>query len=178
MLKWSAGQKTRKDSYVSTNKMLGNADRLRERRFAVLALGLTLLLLAMPGSVLTGLLAGVQAAMQPVLALLESWLQRWWARPATDGWQLVLPLDKAIHFLLFAWCGYWVTRGWLGVYSWPGLLLALLAYGVFTELIQLLVPGRGLSVGDMIADALGAATGLIWAIRSKNNYILTESGKT
>jgi hypothetical protein len=157
--------------------MSSSADRLRERRFAVLALGSTLLLLAMPGSVLTGMLAGMQTVMEPVLASLKVWTGRWWTGPAIDGWRETLPLDKVVHFLLFAWCGYWVTRGWLGVYSWPGLFLALLAYGVFTELIQLLVPGRGLSAGDMIADALGAATGLMWAIHSNDNYRLTESGK-
>jgi VanZ family protein len=136
--------------------------RQRERRIALLALGLTLVLLAMPGSVL----AGVQAVMEPLISSLKAWKASWWPWPSSDEVGLELPVDKLVHFLLFVGCGYWVTRGWLGVYSWPGLLLALLAYGVLTEVIQVFVPGRGLSVGDMMADALGAAFGLIWALKN------------
>lgn len=146
--------------------------RRRERRYALLALGLTLVLLTMPGSVLAGLQSSLQVVMEPLITSLKEWMALWWPWPASEDDGEPLPIDKVVHFVLFAGCGYWVARGWLGDYNWLGLLLALMAYGVFTEVIQVFVPGRGLSVADMIADAAGAAAGLLWALygRGQDQY--------
>jgi VanZ family protein len=162
-----------KEKLLRLHQTVNWAGRQRERRYALLALSLTLVLLIVPGSVL----AGLQTAMEPLMTALKEWKALWWPWPASDDDGEPLPLDKVVHFVLFAGCGYWVARGWLGDYNWLGLLLALMAYGVLTEVIQLFVPGRGLSVADMIADAAGAAFGLLWIqYRSgQNQYVLKQN---
>jgi VanZ family protein len=73
-----------------------------------------------------------------------------------------LPLDKARHLLAFAALAWVATQGWGRVHR-AGLAAALLAYGVFIELVQSQVPGRHASTADVLADALGIALGLLLA---------------
>lgn len=162
---------------MSSYRICGHPRQQRERHYALLVLGLTLLLLALPGSLLAALVAGGQTFLEPLLTPLKAWKASWWPWPVIDDDGLALPVDKLVHFLLFAGCGYWVARGWLGGYSWLGLFLALTVYGVLTEIIQVFIPGRGLSVGDMIADALGAAFGMMWASRRIRRVHNKETGR-
>ncbi len=71
-------------------------------------------------------------------------------------------LDKAVHVVLFA-----VDAGF-GVLAFPkrgrmAVILGLLALGPVLELAQGYVPTRGPSIGDMIADWVGVAVGVIGA---------------
>lgn len=43
------------------------------------------------------------------------------------------------------------------------MFLILTSYGMLTEFLQLFVPGRGASVGDLFADSIGAGIGIFWA---------------
>lgn len=45
------------------------------------------------------------------------------------------------------------------------MFLILIGYGMLTEFLQLFVPGRGASVGDLFADCVGAGVGIFWAYR-------------
>ena len=77
----------------------------------------------------------------------------------TDG------TDKVVHALEYALMGFFTTRG--AMLSWDlsrfggaaaGAALAT-ALGIFDELHQLFVPGRQASVGDALADGVGAILG-------------------
>jgi VanZ family protein len=75
-----------------------------------------------------------------------------------------LPLDKARHLLAFASLA-WVAAQGFGPPARRGgrIAAALLAYGVFIELVQAGIPGRHASVADVLANALGIALGLVLA---------------
>ncbi len=75
--------------------------------------------------------------------------------------------DKFVHFVLFATGAFFLTLGLRASTRWSWIPLCLLAlvgmffFGVADEMHQLYTPGRsGGDVGDMIADALGAAFGI------------------
>ncbi len=78
-----------------------------------------------------------------------------------------LPLDKGRHLVAFG-ALTWVavqafaqaTRG--RAVAWR-IAAALLAYGVFIELVQSQIPGRAASIWDVLADALGIGVGLLAA---------------
>lgn len=86
--------------------------------------------------------------------------------PATDVW------DKAQHFLAYAILG---GVGWLGYQGrrhMVMLLIGLILMGAGLEAAQAFVPGRFPSVGDVIANSLGALVGLIishriWSLPSE-----------
>jgi VanZ family protein len=93
---------------------------------------------------------------------------------APPRWQWLAALeaaggDKLVHALLFAvlaWllCGSrrgGPAAGWLA-----GSLVLAVAYGGLTEGVQALVGGRDPSLGDLGADALGAAAGVLVFARS------------
>ncbi len=75
-----------------------------------------------------------------------------------------LPLDKGRHLAAFA------TLAWVAAQAFAGtqaafvrIALALLAYGVFIELVQSEIPGRFASGLDVAADAVGIVFGLLAA---------------
>ena len=76
-------------------------------------------------------------------------------------------LDKVIHFLEFALLGFFTARAILlsgNLGRWTGIgLAALIAalWGVLDEFHQSFGPGRQASLGDGIADALGALAGAL-----------------
>lgn len=71
--------------------------------------------------------------------------------------------DKLAHVALYAPLGFLLGRA-VGV-GWLAVLLAT-AYGVSDEWHQVFVPGRSASLGDVVADAVGAALGAAaWSIR-------------
>ncbi len=104
-------------------------------------LGITALLLLLPAG---------------VLSLLTGWL------PLVDAPALHAgSSDKVVHGALFALCGYTAMRAWgHGAESWIYVFLALAGYGAATEILQLAVPGRAASAGDLLADVLGALAGI------------------
>lgn len=72
--------------------------------------------------------------------------------------------DKLAHFAVFA------VLGALARIAWPNprlviLFGALAVYGLAIELTQSVVPGRGPEALDWVADAFGAALGLVLAKR-------------
>lgn len=117
--------------------------RLRYRIISVLALFATLLAL---------LLTGEQ------LATLTSWLP-WPERPRATRYSHA---DKFVHAGLFAICGYFIVLGWLtrNVQILP-FYLGLLVLGGCSEWLQGDIPGRGADNWDVLADAGGAAAGVV-----------------
>lgn len=74
---------------------------------------------------------------------------------ATLGWD---KLNHASAFAALAFCAarahtvaFWRIGAWL------------LAYGVLVEIVQTFVPGRSGEAADLLADAVGIATGLLLA---------------
>lgn len=67
--------------------------------------------------------------------------------------------DKVLHFAGFAS----LSGVFFIAYRFPLVksMLLMLAYGLFTEGVQGLLPYRTASLGDLIADVLGALAGLI-----------------
>jgi len=94
----------------------------------------------------------------------------------TDG------TDKMLHALEYAVMGFFTTRGAMLSWDLPryggaaigaGLAAAL---GIFDELHQYYVPGRQASVGDALADTIGAILGaalfvLVASILFRNNRL-------
>lgn len=76
-------------------------------------------------------------------------------------------LDKVAHVVLFAGFGWlWARALPARRAAWAGLLGAGLAYAVFTEWYQGLLPlGRSADPYDALADALGLVLGLLLARR-------------
>jgi len=77
---------------------------------------------------------------------------------------LSLGWDKLNHMLAFAGLALCATLGWRTP-RWLRLTLlaALLAFGGLIELLQQLVPNRTAEWGDLGADAIGIAIGLLVA---------------
>lgn len=76
--------------------------------------------------------------------------------------------DKLVHAALFA-VQAWLLCRCRSEWRVPAWLLACFAvavvYGVVTEAGQLLAAGRDATVGDALADAIGAGLGTAWAAR-------------
>lgn len=135
-----------------------NEDLIARRRIvAWFALALTTAVLLAPG-------AAVQLALsllEPVLDTIRHWKNSWW--PSSDQGSGGLALDKIIHFVLFALCAVFVIRAWHTTFHVTTILFFLLLFGVFTEIVQYFIPGRSMSLGDMIADSIGTLAGMaLW----------------
>lgn len=79
----------------------------------------------------------------------------------------LLTQDKLAHLLAYTLLGAFVRAALDGARLHPRTALALAAalatlYGLSDELHQFFVPGRDMSGGDLLADALGASLGA-WA---------------
>lgn len=75
-----------------------------------------------------------------------------------------LPLDKLRHLAAFGALAWVAVQGWgLARATGWGIGGALLAFGVFIELVQARVPGRHASLADIAADVAGIALGLLAA---------------
>jgi VanZ family protein len=60
-----------------------------------------------------------------------------------------------------------VVRGWCEQFDrWQWMYFFLVGYAVVTELIQIVIPGRGASIEDLIADCVGAGFGILSALPS------------
>ncbi len=116
---------------------------------AYCTLALTSILLLLPGSIVE----------QSVL-----WLYQWWPWPSSGIVSAGLLTDKIVHLVLFGICGFFFCIEWLKKNRSPVSLFALLlGYGMTIELLQILIPGRGASLGDLAADGAGAALGMLLA---------------
>lgn len=134
-------------------------DRIRSQRLAWLVLLLTAAALLTPGAVLTA----AASVFEPAIEALRNWKNSWWPWPVSDSTSGGLPVDKIIHALLFAACGVLVSRAWFETLKVSTIILLLLAFALLTELAQYFIPGRGMSVGDIVADAVGVLAGVgIW----------------
>lgn len=68
-------------------------------------------------------------------------------------------LDKVVHFMIFLVLSINICYTFHGrAQLIPALLWAML-FGLFTEVVQQFIPGRGMDIYDGIADALGVITG-------------------
>jgi hypothetical protein len=122
----------------------------RYRLLATLSLTVTLLIFLTPGGLIEYLIFKISP---------------WWPWPSFNKSLGIFPIDKFVHIMLFAVCGFFLTRGWLSqTRSWLPLFLVLIAYAGFTEILQYFVPGRGASVVDFLADGIGAAIGILLAV--------------
>jgi VanZ family protein len=83
--------------------------------------------------------------------------------PASDVPAAPPGVDKVVHGLLFLALA--LTGRWAGIRQ-SGLGAALVGYAVVSELVQGLTPlDRSMSVGDWLADVVGAVAGLaLWAL--------------
>jgi len=129
-----------------------HAGRYRAAQWqAIAALSLTAALLLLPGSAL--------AALADWLALADT------PAPQVSG------SDKFVHALLFGLCGLTSLRAWGDRRTHAvRTALALALFAVATETLQLWVPGRSASLGDLVADLLGVLAGMglaAWTMRSR-----------
>lgn len=77
---------------------------------------------------------------------------------AVDGFN-----DKAKHVFAFLVLAVGLSTFWR--ISRPFVVSMLIAFGLTIELVQWFVPGRNASVWDVLADAIGIASGLLLASR-------------
>jgi VanZ family protein len=79
--------------------------------------------------------------------------------PAADtGWDKLNHLSAFVVLSVFGERSFALRSGWRAAVP-----LALLAFGVFIELVQSQIPGRSADAADVLADALGIAAGLLIA---------------
>lgn len=115
-----------------------------------LALAVTLLSLLTPG--------------EQVLAF-KQWVYTWVPFAVEmDKADITHNADKLVHATLFACMGFLAVRGWTQRRQLLGVLLGVLWLAPQTEWLQAYIPGRGASLGDVLADVLGLAVGVVWAL--------------
>lgn len=96
-----------------------------------------------------------------VLALLVA-VVGWFAFSRAGKADYVPHLDKVQHLLAFGSMACAAALGWpAGQRSAIGVLVGLLSYGAFIELVQSQLPYRVASWADLAADAVGIACGLL-----------------
>ncbi len=89
-------------------------------------------------------------------AFIVAWLM---FSPAPELGSSAPYADKLAHLGIFALAGAWVAwheTAWMRAWPW---LLALMAYAVFTELVQHQLPTRSAELADGLADGLGILIG-------------------
>jgi VanZ family protein len=90
--------------------------------------------------------------------LTALWIAGIWVASSRPGSEVGLPApwDKVAHFLTYAVLGFFAARA--SKIGWVGWLIAA-SYGAVDEWHQASVPLRDASIGDWVADALGALAG-------------------
>lgn len=116
----------------------------------VLALLVTLVSLLTPG--------------EQVLAF-KQWVYRWIPFAVQlDAADITHSSDKLVHAALFACMGFLAVCGWAQRRQLAWVLLGVLWLAPQTEWLQAYIPGRGASLADALADVLGLAVGVAWAL--------------
>lgn len=125
---------------------------------AICALLITSILLLVPGTITDWLL---------------SWAFHWWTWPSSEIASVDFPIDKLVHVTLFGLCGYLFCKEWIKTSRKVLILFALFfLYGLAIELLQILIPGRGASAGDLIADNIGIVIGFYLAMRGRDGNLI------
>ena len=109
------------------------------------------------------LAATLVALLAPAHAVLAAkvWVASWLPMAsAIDQLDATAQSDKLVHASLFVVLGALAARSWPQPRQRWRALAGLLLLGVLTEALQSLIPGRSASLGDWLADALGACAGL------------------
>jgi VanZ family protein len=92
-----------------------------------------------------------------VIELLTSWPNPP-SVPAPEG------TDKVVHWVLYSVLGVLTMRSaWDGRFAWRAAALVaggLALFAALDEWHQLFIPGRGMELGDWIADSVGAMAGI------------------
>lgn len=102
----------------------------------------------------------LRAALWPALFWLAVGLTAWFAlMPPQGAGEPTFGWDKTDHLLAFGAMAVLACLAWPRL-PWVRVLAALVAYGMLIEALQALVPGREASALDVLADALGACTGI------------------
>lgn len=127
------------NKFTSEKKVMG----LHPAQQALLALVFVLLMLVTPG---------------PVINAVKDWL----SLPVLPSVDSGFPMDKVIHFLMFAICAFLSFRAWSLHRSMIFMLAAMLLFAAITEIMQTIVPGRSGDLTDFLADVLGIMMGLWW----------------
>ena len=73
--------------------------------------------------------------------------------------------DKLYHFLAYVWLSALPFFGFAGTKKAIKWSLLMILLGVGLEFAQSFVPGRFFSIWDMIANSLGASTGILCVMR-------------
>lgn len=123
---------------------------MRAAFFVVLCV--TLLVLLVPGSWVTD---------------FNNWVATWlpFSRQL-DSMDASHHADKLVHATLFACMGFLAVRGW----TQRRQLLGVLWLAPQTEWLQTYIPGRGASLGDVLADVLGLAVGVVLALLLRRRH--------
>ena len=96
------------------------------------------------------------------------WVFQWWPVPSSGMASGEFPVDKVVHVWLFGLLGYLFCKEWIKTRrSVVKLYVLLFLYGAGIELLQILIPGRGASIGDLVADNVGIVMGFYLAMRVK-----------
>ncbi|WP_419177022.1 VanZ family protein [Desulfosediminicola sp.] len=120
------------------------------RHISIIAAILVLFLLSIPGQ---------------WISALQLYIHPLWPWPSSGLASSEIPIDKVVHASLFLVCGALFVRGWHVLQQhWYLIFLLLLLYAVLTEVIQIFVPGRSASIGDLIADVVGIGVGVGFAV--------------
>lgn len=107
---------------------------------------------------------------EQVLAF-KVWVASWLPFAAQiDAADVSQNADKLVHATLFACMGYLAVRGWTQRRHLAWVLLGVLWLAPQTEWLQAYIPGRGASWADALADVLGLAVGVVWALLLRRRH--------
>lgn len=83
-------------------------------------------------------------------------------------------LDKIVHFSIFLALGFNVCRRYEKQSNLIGGLLWAIVFGLVTEIIQQIIPGRNMEFYDGFADTLGVVSGFYLYQRYSKQNITQE----
>jgi len=72
-------------------------------------------------------------------------------------------IDKVYHLVAFAGFAFTLRVAYLRFSNWTILAFSILV-GIGIEIAQSFIPNRGFSLGDLLADAMGAVMGVLVAV--------------
>lgn len=126
---------------------------------ALLALVFVLLVLVTPGPVIDA-------------------VRTWFSLPVSEPVASDFPVDKVMHFVMFAVCSFLSFRAWSESVRPLYLLVAVLIFAAATEFLQTLVPGRSGDMTDFFADTAGVVMGFWWFVRRRSVILQHKKNPT